>query len=370
MPGILFDARVIRPGMTGIGNYARSLLRALSKDNLQAGILLPFASPYAKDFTGFQIHFSRIDLTSHPVTELYEQFWIPLFCRKHGYDRFASFEGRIPFFNLGVRTYPFIYDLAYRKVPDTHGLKYSLLLRLSQWIARLRATRVITISESVKAQIVTELGVPLHRIDVVYPADSGLMDFPPEAVPEVTSPFLLATSMTNPRKNLDNLLLAFALVHADRPDLKLVVTGNPKWISERIAAHSASGVINAGFVRDGQLRALYLAAEAFVYPSRDEGFGIPLLDAALCGLCVACSDIPVFREVMGDSAIYFDPNDPQDIAKTLIAGIDHEAPPADPDAIQTRFSWKQSALALQAALETFAHHEKSSYSEKTRKASS
>lgn len=346
MAGILFDARVIRPGMTGIGNYARSLLCALPREGLRIGVLLPADSPYAGDFSGCTVHFSRVGLTSHPATELYEQFWITWFCRRHGYDRFASFEGRVPFFRGGLRTYPFIYDLAYRRIPGSHGLKYSLLLRLSQWIARRTATRIVTISETVKRQIAADLRVDPARIVVAHPSDSGLDEFPPTPVREAKPPFLLATSMTNRRKNLDTLLDAFAILRDERPDIQLVITGSPEWIDERLAANPVPAVLNAGFAEEGELRHLYEHAAAFVYPSFDEGFGIPLLDAALRRTPVACSDLAVFREVLGDDAEYFDPASPESMALSLRRALSGAATRADSARLRARFSWEGSALKL------------------------
>jgi glycosyltransferase involved in cell wall biosynthesis len=359
-PGILFDARVIRPGMTGIGNYARSLLRALPLDAARIGIILPEGSPYASDFPGCVLHFTPIGITAHPRTELYEQFEIPRFCRRHGYGTFVSFEGRVPLFGRDIRVCAFIYDLAYLKVAGTHGLKYSLLLRVSQWIARTRNATILTISEAVREEIVGALGFARASVHVLYPSDSGLDQVAAEAIPGARAPFVLATSMTNPRKNLGNLLKAYALIRRRHPDLNLVITGNPAWIDRTLAevavvtreiAHSeGSGrIVNAGFVSEGGLRGLYERADAYVYPSFDEGFGIPLLDARLFGCPVACSEIPVFREVLQDDALYFDPADPNGIAAAVESLLRSESRfDAGPEAptLRARFSWRRSAERL------------------------
>jgi glycosyltransferase involved in cell wall biosynthesis len=351
--GILFDARVIRPGMTGIGNYARSLLRALPTDSVRIGILLPEGSPYIHDFPGCTIHLTRVNLTDHPRTELYEQFVIPHFCRRHGYGTFVSFEGRVPLWGRDLQACAFIYDLAYLNVAGTHGLKYSLLLRLSQWIARVRGATIITISNTIRDQIAASLRFERERIHVVYPSDSELGQVTPERVSGVRFPYILATSMTNPRKNLGNLLKGFALVRTRHPNLQLVITGSTTWIDQVLEGKSHEAIVNAGFATEGQLRTLYENAAVYIYPSFDEGFGIPLLDARFARCPVACSDIPVFREVLHDDAAYFDPTNPESLAAAVERAMGSADEHRDTNATQTlreRFSWRQSAQSLLQAL--------------------
>src|SRR5690606_18305191 len=113
MDGILFDARVIRPGMTGIGNYTRHLLRALPAHRVRIGLILPHGSAFAEDFPGCTIHFTRVQPDSHPLTELFEQLVIPWLCKRHGYTSFVATGGAMPAFHPGIKVYPFIHDLAF-----------------------------------------------------------------------------------------------------------------------------------------------------------------------------------------------------------------------------------------------------------------
>jgi len=347
MRGILFDARVLRPGMTGIGNFARSLMQAMPHD-VPVGILLEAGSPYAGDFPGCRIHFTRVELTSHPRTELYEQFVLPLFCLRFGYRSFVSFEGRVPVVHPGVRTYAFIYDLAYRSVQRSHSRGYTALLRLSHHLARWSGS-LVTISRTVRDQIASTFHASPEKILVVYPSDSGLKA-PAEPVPGVSGPFLLAVSMTNKRKNLENLLRGFGRLRANGRTETLVITGRAQWVGEVIAEMKVQGVLNAGFATEGQLRYLYEHAKALIYPSLDEGFGIPLLDAAGFGCPVACSDIAIFREVMGDEALYFDPLDPASIAASMARVLESPVR-ADAAHLAQKFSWKNSAAGFAAQLD-------------------
>lgn len=346
MGGILFDARVIRPGMTGIGTYTRNLLRALPRDRRPIGIILPQGSPFAHDFPGCTLHFTRVQPDSHPLTELYEQFVVPWLCRRHGYTAFVATGGTTPAFHAGFRTYPFVHDLAFLNIKRSHNFRYSLLLRYNLWIMQRYATAILTVSETSRHGIVTRLGVERARTGVVYPADSKLEETPavPIALPP-ERPFFLAVSLTNPRKNLSVILEGFRLFSAaSGRSHQLVLTGRPDLIREALLRTPVPDAINLGFVGNGELRFLHEHACALIYASLDEGFGIPLVDAARLGCPVICSDIPVFREVMGPHARYFDATSPGALAGSLAAHT------ASADGARTpvplRFSWDASAAAL------------------------
>jgi glycosyltransferase involved in cell wall biosynthesis len=177
---------------------------------------------------------------------------------------------------------------------------------------------------------------------VVHCADSGLERSEEEAV-EMPAPFFLAPSMTNPRKNIACLLRGFKEFRMKNPACALAITGRREWIDAEMNRYGREGVHNLGFVRDGQLRYLYRNCSGLIYPSRDEGFGLPLMDAFRAGCPVFCSDIPVFHEVMGDGATYFNPDEPGDLAdKLTLAGTGAAGQIALPE----NYSWDQAAETL------------------------
>lgn len=355
MRGILFDARVIRPGMTGIGTYTRHLLRALPPGQARIGIILPEGSPFAAQFPGCTIHFTRVQPDSHPLTELFEQIMVPWICRRHGYTAFVATGGATPAFHPGFKTYPFIHDLAFLRIKGSHNWRYSLLLRFNLWITRTRSDRVLTVSETARSQIISMLGIARRRTAVVYPADSKL-DEAPFATPrqEADQPYFLAVSLTNKRKNIPVLLDGFRTFNASVGNrYRLLLTGNADLIGSALVQTPVPGAINLGFVADGELRSLYGHATALIYASLDEGFGIPLVDAARQGCPVVCSDIPVFREVMGPQARYFNPTSPGALADALAVQSADTRAGQDPlpearRPVALRFSWERSAEALLA----------------------
>ncbi len=344
--GILFDGRWVRPGMTGVGSTAFNLLAAFAKLGTNVGLILNPGPIPLELAAGFRIFQTKVDLTSHPQTEFFEQAVIPYLCYRHGFKSFVSFEGRVPIFHFGIRTFSYIHDLSVLNQRRSHSLKYSAFLVFSLFITRFFAYRIVTVSQTVADEISVKLKVPPERILVIHNADSGLERFPEKTVPQIPSPYFLSVGMNNPRKNLSNLLAGFAHFRKSHPEHFLILTGNREWIEATSSEQPRGNVINLGFISEGELRFLYRNAAGLVYPSKDEGFGLPLIDAYRHGCPVFCSDIPVFREVMGGHARYFDPSSPQSLAEQLSAG-----PQSGEAAIGLApgYSWASAAYLLLAS---------------------
>lgn len=331
--------------MTGVGQVALQILENLPLAEEPIGVLLPKGSSYRPVFTRFKIHTTGVDLTQHPLTDLFEQFLIPLLCYRYGYGAFVSFEGRVPALHPGLRTFSMIHDLAFLKVSSSHSRKYSAFLWLSLKISVLTATRILTVSQAAREDLI-RLGRAAPASIVVIPnADSSLHKWESHPVPNAKVPYFLAVSMTNPRKNLGRLLAGFALFRRQAPEFTLVLTGNPEFIEAECRQAKSEGVVNLGFVDEGSLRNLYENAIGMVYPSLDEGFGIPLLDALRFDCPVLCSDIPVFREVAEDAARYFDPFSPESISKTLEASRNKWVSDKGRRVLE-KYSWGKSAASL------------------------
>src|SRR5262249_16351322 len=121
-------------------------------------------------------------------------------------------------------------------------------------------------------------------------------------------PFLLYVGRLQERKNLRRLLSAYARLKKEGADEKLVLVGKRDWMLGDLQAHGKSlgigdSVIFTGYVPSADLPVLYNAAEAFVYPSIFEGFGLPVIEAMACGLPVLTSYGSSLQEVAGDAAL-------------------------------------------------------------------
>jgi glycosyltransferase involved in cell wall biosynthesis len=131
---------------------------------------------------------------------------------------------------------------------------------------------------------------------------------------KVTKPYLLAVANWEPRKGLDLLIKAFLNMKAEGlvGDYKLVPVGERGWKYTAIAdlvRRNSDAILSLGFVNDVALAGLYRGAEAFVFPSKYEGFGMPVLEARACGAAVITSDLPELREAGGEGGIYIEPTE-------------------------------------------------------------
>ena len=156
------------------------------------------------------------------------------------------------------------------------------------------------------------------------------------------SSYVLFVGTLEPRKDLRTLLTAHRLV-PDAPPLVLV--GSPGW-GEQL---EVSGCITPGFLGDDLLPSVVAGAAALVLPSRDEGFGLPVLEALAAGTPVVASDLPVLREVGGDVVTYAEPGDPAAFAAALQQVL---ATPGDPAPRRTHgaaYTWARCAEATRAA---------------------
>ena len=135
----------------------------------------------------------------------------------------------------------------------------------------------------------------------------------------------LSVGTVEPRKNQSLLLDALDQVLAQAPSARLLIAGMVGWQGQPIAAafrrHPAwgTGIIHFDDLSDAELQYAYGRARALVFPSRAEGYGLPLVEAMACGLRVFASDIPAHREVGGDHCVYFDPGRPDGLVSALVA---------------------------------------------------
>ncbi len=266
----------------------------------------------------------------HPVLwYLYFEWVTPYMLRKYRIDLYLSPDGMMPL-RAKVPTLTVIHDLNFEHASG--NLKASHQWYMSHYFPLFarKATRVATVSEYSKRDLVETYGVDSGKIDVVY--DGAHSNYRPHSEAEKQavrqrftggSPFIIFISTILKRKNLANLLLAFDKVKDDdHSGLKLLVVGKRAWWQDELQEaydnmrHQAD-VIMPGRVEPADLSALLSASEMLVYPSYFEGFGIPILEALYAETAVVASKTTSMPEVGGDAAVYIDPGDPDDIARAI-----------------------------------------------------
>ena len=179
------------------------------------------------------------------------------------------------------------------------------------------------------------LGVPVERIRVAHPAPKGVYNVDGAAA-DRGAPYVLTVATLEPRKNLQVLVEAHRLLDAD---LELVVVGGEGWGEQPLL--DGPRIRRLGFVSDEELARLYRGAAAVAYPSRFEGFGIPVLEAMACGVPVVVSAHESLDEASGDAAVRADPDDPAAFAAAIErARVERGAVVARGLEHVKRFSWR------------------------------
>jgi glycosyltransferase involved in cell wall biosynthesis len=235
-----------------------------------------------------------------------------------------------------------VHDLAFRRFPDTAPHSTRRWLGLLDGALR-RAERIVVPSACTRDDLRELYGVEPSRVAVIpHGVDHGrFRPQDPERVRTVADrygirrPYLLALGGLEPRKNLPSLLRAFArLRDGARPTL--VVAGGavawnpegPSAVRETLASLPSpvrDDVLLTGHMPDDDVPALLSGAVALAYPSRYEGFGLPILEAMACGTPVLTSNVSALPEVAGGAAVLVDPTDVDDIAGGLRRIVDDEA---------------------------------------------
>lgn len=264
-----------------------------------------------------------------------------------------------------------VHDLIFRHMPAHHKALNRWYLNLTMPLYCLRATHVVAVSEWTRRDLMAAYGLPPERVTVIpEAADPRFRLQPPEAVAAVRAcyglpdRYLLFVGTVEPRKNLSRLLTAFETIRAEGLSDGLVIVGKRGWLNsdffDQLGRSPASdAVLLLGYVPDDALPAVYAGAQALVFPSLYEGFGLPILEGMACGTPVVASNASSIPEVGGDAAVYFDPMDTEAMVEALRRllrdGDLQEEMRARAIAQAARFSWESAAAATESVYGTVLH---------------
>jgi glycosyltransferase involved in cell wall biosynthesis len=287
-----------------------------------------------------------------------EQAFLPYLAARAGVDLVHSLASTAPACGRFRRVLT-VHDLIYARFPSAHPGLRDRGMRVLVPLAARRSTRVIAISDSTRRDLVELLRLPEARIDVV-PQGLGAVRRPGLALSarETRTRFdlgerrvLLTLSAKRPHKNLLALVGAFARIPPERRPV-LVLPGYPTWHEAELRARAAElGVIAdvrfEGWLSEGEIEGLWGLADAFVYPSLYEGFGLPVLEAMARGVPVACAETSSLPEVAGDAALLFAPRSEPAIARAIERLLGDPALARDLRerglARASEFSWERTA---------------------------
>jgi glycosyltransferase involved in cell wall biosynthesis len=215
-----------------------------------------------------------------------------------------------------------IMDLAFEKFP--HFFKPRDLYQLKYWsrLSARQATKIITISENSKQDIVEIYHIPEKKIAVTYPGYDRTRFHQQVKGVNKYGGYLLFLGTLQPRKNIERLVAAYQQLETD---CKLVIAGMRNegrggWMNEGIK--SSEKIILTGYVPDAEVPILMANAKAYVLPSLYEGFGIPAIEAMACGTPVVVSRVSSLPEICGEAATYIeDPYSVESIKSALEAAL-------------------------------------------------
>lgn len=252
-----------------------------------------------------------------------------------------------------------VHDFSWEYYPEFHPKERVAYFKDNFYQAIMRCDHIITGSYFTKNEIMERAGFKAEAISVIYHGINHGLFYPRVTSSTIQQNFILAVGSIEPRKNLKNLLFAYAMLPLPMKETyHLLLAGAGGWQNQEIMAlitQQHPFVRYSGFVDDETLAQLYNDATLFVYPSFYEGFGIPPLEAMACGTPVLCSNASTLPEVCQDAAYYIEPTDINAIKEAIITLLNDSDLRHDliEKGLQRAsfFSWEKSAKEHQKIFE-------------------
>jgi glycosyltransferase involved in cell wall biosynthesis len=331
---ILIDARLYGLENAGLGRYVNNLIKNLALLDRENDYTILLRQSYFKDLK-LPSNWVKV-LADYRHYSFREQLFLPFVIWKHKPDIVHFPHFNIPVFYRGKFVVT-IHDMLMhnQKGKDATTLIAPLYLikrrgyRFVFNMAVKNSDSIIVPSATVKEEIIKEYKVPPLKIHVTYEgvdeAISGTVQF---SKPKI--PYFIYAGNAYPHKNIKTLIEAILKLnnnYGQYAQLYIASARNiftqrlEKYISELKAEKY---VILQGFVSDARLSELYKNSTGFVFPSLSEGFGLPGLEAIKNGTLLLASNIPVFKEIYSDTALYFEPKNPASIVKKMAEALNME----------------------------------------------
>lgn len=329
------DARFYGSLGKGLGRYTQKLIENLEKvDNKNRYFIFLRKENFA-EYNPRNANFQKVLADFHWYT-FAEQLNMPKILAEHDLDlvHFPHFNVPVFYRKNFVIT---IHDLILLHFPTIRGTTLNSLFYWLKFLAYKfvinsaikKSEKILAVSDFTKKDILENYGVPENKITVTHEACDDFCSFSVRDNREILKkygiiqPYAIYVGNAYPHKNLEKLVLAFAKISKMEKNFHLVLVGKEDYFYQRLARfakeRNIKNVIFAGFVPDGDLDSLYRSASLYVFPSLYEGFGLPPLEAMAKGTPVVSSDHPCMKEVLGESAYYFNAEKEEEIVKAVLS---------------------------------------------------
>ncbi|MBD5232230.1 MAG: glycosyltransferase family 4 protein [Bacteroidales bacterium] len=332
---IAYDAKRAVQNMTGLGNYSRLIIESIGREYPSDRLTL-FAPRHRDNprmagilaLPNVELRFPQKG--EAPLgTAFWRTFGLPRLLARGDYEIYHGLSNELPLniSRAGIPSVVTMHDVIYRRMPQCYSPIDRKIYDLKYGRSCRQATRIIAISECTKRDVMEYYGVPEEKIDIVYQGVDEIFKrpFTPAEIEQairkhgLQKPYILQVGSIEERKNA---MLSVRALTALPADIELVLVGRPTPYldkvlkkAERLGVRSRVRLLHG--VPFPDLPLLYRGAAAAAYPSRYEGFGLPVLEALTCGTpCVAATG-SCLEEAGGPGALYVDPDDTPAMAQAL-----------------------------------------------------
>ena len=314
--------RIVRNG-TGLGSYGRTLVNDLAQYPLRLNL---YAPDKGRDDLRSQIIERDNIAFVYPTSRHFKSYWrsrgIVADLKRDGIQLYHGLSGELPIGirRSGIKSVVTIHDLIFLRHPEFYN---PIDVQIYKWKFQQtikEADHIIAISECTKRDILEYGGDLVSEDNITLIYQSCAQRFAPSAnSPAPATRYVLSVGSIEPRKNT---MLALKALHHLPDDVSLVLVGRHTAYTDKLIAYArANGLENRlrilHGVPDADLPALYAGAEAFVYPSVYEGFGIPIIEAIRCGLPVVACTGSCLEEAGGPGSLYVAPDDAEGMADAI-----------------------------------------------------
>jgi glycosyltransferase involved in cell wall biosynthesis len=319
---IAIDVRMIDSFMHGLSRYAYNLIKGLSGIDTRNDYVLIANNSFLNDFVSSRDNFS-LEVTSLKLYGIRGQVLLPRLLKKKRIDIFHTPSFACPVY-VSCKVIMTIHDMIHVLFQEdssvVHKLYYNYIVRK----AAEKASRIITVSENSKCDIINYLNLSPEKVVVTYNAvDERFKRSNENDVDEIkerfgiNGRFILYVGNQKPHKNVRMLIEAYQLLRG-KVNLKLVIVGKKDLLFYRgLNDNMLEGVIFVGDISDALMPRFYSGAEMYVSPSLYEGFGLPLIEAMACRTPVVALSTPSSDEVLDNAGYIVNENQPEELANCI-----------------------------------------------------